>query len=172
MTHLQIIVLIPQCCKLFFAAERDTIVDWNEIFAMLNQLLTNSMTTEVIFLRLQAICEPRVNPVVMREYYTQKFFYRILHQQIFTIVMKQRMILKQQLLKHYFSDRSVTLHRKARIEYSENTDLVFNTVFGNTTKHVAENETKPAQYDYFDTIMITLAHVDIYICFLGSKKIC
>ena len=83
--------------------------------------------------------------------------------------MKQRMILKQQLLKHYFSDRSVTLHRKARIEYSENTDLVFNTVFGNTTKHVAENETKPAQYDCFDTIMITLAHVDIYV-FLVLKK--
>ena len=74
MTHLQIIVLIPQCCKLFFAAERNTIVDWNEIFAMLNQLLTNTMTTEVIFLRLPAICEPRVNHVAMREYYILKNF--------------------------------------------------------------------------------------------------
>ena len=40
------------------------------------------------------------------------------------------------------------------MECLEYTDVVFDTLFENTAKHVAENKTKSGHYDGFDTIMM------------------
>ena len=159
------------CSKVFFAAKIDTIVDWNEIIAMLNQLLTITMKTEAIFssLPVTMICEPRGNPAVLKEYNTQRF--DLCDTPLANVYYRNEIKdnFEATITEASFEQHSITLRREARIECPQNTDVVFNTLFGNTTTRVAGNETKSGHYDCFDTIMIILTHVDAYV-FLLLKK--
>ena len=128
------------CSELFFLAQVDTIVDGNKIIAKLDQLLTDTMKAQVIFSSPPAICEHRGNLVVMRsrQYNTQEFYLYITQLASFYL----RNEIKDAFEGTIADERGITLRRETRTECSENTDAVFNTLFGNTTKHAAKHKTK------------------------------
>ena len=144
--------------ELVFGAKIDTTVNWNAISAMWDQLLSDTLKTEVAFANLAIICEPRSNAAIVREYNAEQvylyntsipfanFYYR----------NKVKDDFEATLTKISFAEHSITLYREARVECLEYTDGVFDTLLGNITKQVAENETKSGHHDSFNTIMITL----------------
>ena len=62
--------------QLVFAAEIDTTVNWNAVNTMWDQLLTDTMKTEVAFPNLPSVCEARGNAAIIMG---NKFMYMILH---------------------------------------------------------------------------------------------
>ena len=101
-----------------------------------------------------------------REYNTQQFYLNDTQPANFYYRNEIKDNFEATITETSVADHSITLCCEGRIECPKNTDVVFNTLFGNTTNHVAENETNSAHYACFDTILITLAHVDTYVFFV------
>ena len=133
------------CSELFFRAEIDTIVDWNTIFAMLDQLLANTIKTQVILSSLPVICEPRGNHVVIREYNynIQKLYLTNDPLANFYYRNETKANFESTITETLFANHSISLRCEGRIECAKNTAVVFDKLFGNTTNHayVAENVT-------------------------------
>ena len=144
--------------ELVFAAKIDTTVNWHAISAMWDQLLTDTFKTEVAFANLPIICEPRSNAAIIREYNAEQVYLYNTNTQLANFYYRNKVKddFEARLTKPSFAEHSIALYREARVECLEYTNAVFDTLLGNITKQVAENETKSGHHDSFNTIMITL----------------
>ena len=137
--------------ELVFSAEIDTTVHWNAISSMLEQLPTDTMKTEVEFPNLPGICEPG-NAAIMKEYHAEKVYDYLYNTPLANCYYcyKVKDDFEATLTQTLFAKHGITLHREPRVACLENTNAVYDTIFGNTANHVAENKTKSGHYDGFD----------------------
>ena len=119
----------------FFPADTNTIADSNTMVTMWDQLLTDAKKTEVMFTDPLIISESSGNHVTstIQEYNEQKFHLYNAALINFYYGDKIRDRFKTTTSESSFEYHNITsVGREARIEYLTNTDVLFNTLFGNT----------------------------------------
>ena len=131
-------------CELLFAVliQRSKIACWNEITAIWEHLLADTMRKEGIVTNQLNLLD---NRVTMREYNVQSFYLSNIAFVNFYYGNKIKYDSEAALTETLFEEYGITSRgREERIEYSKDTNVTSHTRFENTNKIVVENTTNPA----------------------------
>ena len=160
--------------ELFLAVERDIIVDWNAMIAMWKHLLTAAIKKEGIFTNPLFLSKPAGNNLRMTEYiqYTSnvpKFY--LCNSALANFVNDYNDTGKDDyastMHEAAFVEYNITSRVcEARMEFSKDTDIIFRSLFGNTTKYANDSETKSEYAGSVDTLRMILlfATMNFFVC--------
>ena len=147
--------------------KRDMMVEWNPIIQLWRHLLNNTMKIQEIVTNSSILVSIELfgDATNMKQCDVLKF--DLDSNAYFYSNNKPRDDFVSSITAASFEDDSITLHVcEARVEYLQDAAVIFHALFTNSTEYLSENEIKSAYYDDFDTMIVTLALMDLNMFFL------